>query len=115
MVSNRMEDSHISEMEDSLGLCQPQRNNRGHEIRVFEGCRVGSKETKKSKTMTSPTVEVTSLDTGREKCFFEKFVYFQSITCSPCPLLVMSLSLHLVGGWEQVEMVGLGLGWLVTG
>lgn len=68
----------------------------------------GKQRETKSETMTSPT-EVTSLDVGREE--FEKFLFFLSITDSPCPLLVISLSLQLVvERWEQVEMVDWGGG-----
>lgn len=77
------------------------------------------RETKQSETITSPTIEEhDSLTVGRERlsffCFFLESFSCQSIICSPCPLLVISLSLHLVrvrGGsryrwWGWVICVG---------
>lgn len=63
----RMEDKPTPKMEASLGLCQPQRNNCDMEIKSeFSKGREVSKEGQRE-TMTSPTIQVVSLDAGREK------------------------------------------------
>lgn len=84
-----MEDKPTPKMEASLGLCQPQRNNYDMEIKSeFSKGREVSKEGQRE-TMTSPTIQVVSLDAGREKFKFLKDFSFSSQSLAPVVLFLL--------------------------